>query len=51
MSNPLFKLKNNWNMESVVWKNSKNDSNSKDYDTNLNNYIKNLYAKVIRLNY
>ena len=47
----IFKLKNNWNMDSVVWKNSKNDSNSKDYDTNLNNYIKNLYAKVIRLNY
>ena len=45
-----YKL-NNWNMDSVVWKNSKNDSNSKDYDTNLNNYIKNLYAKVIRLNY
>jgi len=47
----IFKLKNNWNMDSVVWKNSTNKPDNKDYDTNLNNYIKNLYAKVIRLNY
>jgi hypothetical protein len=52
----IFKLKNNWNMDSVVWKNSNNNLNNKDHDTrdndtNLNNYIKNLYAKVIRLNY
>ena len=46
----LYNLKNNWNIDKFVWKDSQ-ISNNKNVDTNLIQFIKNTYSNIRRLNY